>query len=110
MSFPTPIRPLKVEHKRFRQVKTLTGEYLRSVQEVQIANFLYLYGIDYEYEKPYPHPMPYSKKRYTPDFYIWQGENSVYLEHYGITESFYSKNLDGRQLARYKKSIFDLFF
>lgn len=80
---------------------------MRLVQEVQIANFLYLYGIDYEYEKPYPHPMPHSKKRYTPDFYIWQGENSVYLEHYGITESFYSKILDRRQLARYKKSIFD---
>jgi DNA helicase-4 len=37
----------KVEQQRSKRVKTLTGEFLRSVQEVQIANFLYLNGIDY---------------------------------------------------------------
>lgn len=36
----------KVEQQRSKRVKTLTGEFLRSVQEVQIANFLYLNGID----------------------------------------------------------------
>ena len=37
----------KVEQQRSKRVKTITGEYLRSVQEVQIANFLYLNGLDY---------------------------------------------------------------
>ena len=37
----------KVEEQRSKRVKTITGEYLRSVQEVQIANFLYLNGLDY---------------------------------------------------------------
>ena len=36
-----------------RQTRTIKGEFLRSVQEVQIANFLYLHNIDYEYEKVY---------------------------------------------------------
>ena len=37
-----------------RAMRTLTGEFLRSVQEVQIANFLYLNGLDYEYELSLP--------------------------------------------------------
>lgn len=41
----------KVEQQRYKRTKTITGEFLRSVQEVQIANFLYLNGLDYEYEK-----------------------------------------------------------
>ncbi|MEW5920344.1 MAG: UvrD-helicase domain-containing protein [Bacillota bacterium] len=53
---------------RKRKTRTITGEFLRSAQEVQIANFLYLHGIDYEYEKPYPYPLPYGRKLYTPDF------------------------------------------
>lgn len=52
----------KVEHQRSKQVKTITGEYLRSVQEVQIANFLYLNGLDYEYERVYPFGSPSGKK------------------------------------------------
>ena len=35
----------KVEYQRTKRVKTITGEYLRSMQEVQIANFLYLNGL-----------------------------------------------------------------
>jgi len=71
----------KVAHRRSKAVRTVTGEYLRSIQEVQIANFLYLNGIDYVYEKPYPEPMPKSRKMYTPDFFISQGENEAYIEH-----------------------------
>ncbi|MDW5300710.1 MAG: UvrD-helicase domain-containing protein [Sedimentibacter sp.] len=97
----------RIENQRAKQVKTITGEYLRSVQEVQIANFLYLNNIDYEYEKVYPYEIVGSKKKYTPDFYIWQGENSAYLEHYGITESYYSNIFTPAQLKKYKKSIYD---
>ena len=53
----------KVEQQRSKRVKTLTGEFLRSVQEVQIANFLYLNGIDYEYERVYPQSL-LSKNKY----------------------------------------------
>lgn len=97
----------KIQHQRSKNVKTLTGEYLRSVQEVQIANFLYLNGLDYEYERIYSYEINGAKKKYTPDFYITQGEHSAYLEHYSLTESGYSNLLTPKQIAKYKKSIKD---
>ena len=97
----------KVEQQRSKRVKTISGEYLRSIQEVQIANFLYLNGLDYEYERPYPFESPSRNKKYTPDFYISQGEHVVWLEHYALTESGYSNVFTPEQLARYKKSIRD---
>ena len=97
----------KVENQRSKQVKTITGEYLRSVQEVQIANFLYLNGLDYEYERVYPFGSPSNRKKYTPDFYISQGEHSVWLEHYALTESGYNSIFTPKQINQYKKHIKD---
>lgn len=97
----------KVEQQRSKRVKTLTGEFLRSVQEVQIANFLYLNGIDYEYERPYPFESPTRNKKYTPDFYIRQGEHTVWLEHYALSESGYNSLFTPQQTAKYKKAIHD---
>ena len=97
----------KVEQQRSKRVKTITGEYLRSVQEVQIANFLYLNGLDYEYERVYPYESPSKNKKYTPDFYITQGEHTAWLEHYALTESGYSNVFTPQQLAVYKKAIRD---
>jgi len=97
----------KVEQQRSKRVKTLTGEFLRSVQEVQIANFLYLNGIDYEYERPYPFESPTRNKKYTPDFYIRQGEHTAWLEHYALSESGYNSLFTPQQTAKYKKAIRD---
>ena len=97
----------KVEHQRSKKEKTITGEFLRSVQEVQIANFLYLNGLDYEYERTYPYDSPSRKKKYTPDFYICQGEHTAWLEHYALTESGYSRLFTPQQIAKYKKEIRD---
>ncbi|MBR5004361.1 MAG: UvrD-helicase domain-containing protein, partial [Erysipelotrichaceae bacterium] len=54
----------QVIDSRTKKNKTITGEYLRSVQEVQIANFLYLNQLDYEYEPVYPHAIQGAKKKY----------------------------------------------
>ena len=97
----------KVSTQRERGLKTLTGEYLRSVQEVQIANFLYLNGLDYEYEPIYPHTMPGARKKYTPDFIIRQGEHTAYLEHYAISESGYSSILTYQERKKYSSVIQD---
>ncbi len=97
----------KVAQQRTKQVKTITGECLRSIQEVQIANFLYLNGLDYEYEKTYPYDSPSRNKKYTPDFYICQGEHEAWLEHYALTESGYSNVLTSPEIAKYKRSIRD---
>ncbi|MDR2718651.1 MAG: UvrD-helicase domain-containing protein, partial [Treponema sp.] len=90
-----------------RNLKTLTGEYLRSVQEVQIANFLYLNGLDYEYEPVYPHPISGARKKYTPDFIIRQGEHTAYLEHFAISESGYSSVLTHQEIEKYSSAVKD---
>ena len=92
--------------KNQRKKVTINNEFLRSREEVQIANFLYVNGIEYEYEPTYPFYILNSKKKlYTPDFVIKQGNNITYLEHFGVTEdrkhSFYSKE----ELAEYCKNI-----
>jgi len=97
----------KVAAQRGRQMRTLTGEYLRSVQEAQIANFLYLNGLDYEYEPVYPHPIRSARKKYTPDFLIKQGEHSAWLEHYAVSESGYSYVLSPQEIAKYSNAIKD---
>jgi DNA helicase-4 len=96
-----------VTSNRTRKTRTITGEFLRSAQEVQIANFLYLNSIDYEYEKPYAYPIPGAKKVYTPDFFIKQGENECYIEHFGITENFQSEIYSKKQLEQYRRSVVD---
>ena len=79
--------------------QTIKNEILRSNEEVQIANFLFMNNIEYEYEKPYKYPIPNANKIYTPDFFLKQGENECYIEHFGITE-------DGRN-NRYTKEELD---
>jgi DNA helicase-4 len=97
----------KVAAQRGKAMRTLTGEYLRSVQEAQIANFLYLNGLDYEYEPVYSHPIRGARKKYTPDFLIRQGEHTAYLEHYAISESGYSFVLTPQETAKYANAIKD---
>ena len=77
------------------------------MQEVQIANFLYLNGLDYEYERVYPFGSPSRNKKYTPDFYISQGEHSVWLEHYALSESGYNNLFTPQQRQRYLRAISD---
>ena len=71
------------ENKK-QQKETLLGERVKSLEEVTIANFLFLNGVRYEYEKPYPFESddPYRKK-YTPDFYL--PDYDLYIEHFGVT-------------------------
>lgn len=57
---------------------TILGEQVKSVEELTIANFLYLNSIEYNYEKPYP----FGNVMYQPDFYL--KEYDIYLEHFGV--------------------------
>ena len=92
---------------RIKGKKSLQGEFLRSNEEVKIANFLYINGIDYQYEAVYPYHILKASKPYTPDFKITQGDKVAYIEHFGINEdgthSFYTQS----ELARYKQEIND---
>ena len=69
---------------------TLSGERVKSLEELRIANFLFLNGIEYEYERPYPftctlgdkETSPVAYRKYHPDFYLPQYD--IYLEHYAL--------------------------
>ncbi len=86
---------------------TIASERVRSSQECQIANFLYINGIDYEYEPIYPYCIPGTSKPYTPDFKIVQGDKVFYLEHYGISESGTNWRFTEQELKDYKRHIKD---
>ena len=97
-------------HERSRRKITLNEEKVRSFEEAQIANFLYRNGIRYIYEPEYPYCLPKSKKIYTPDFLLIQGNRKVYLEHFGIHEDGTSNRYTSEELATYQKSIRDKIF
>ncbi len=86
---------------------SIAHETLRSAQEVRIANFLYMNGIEYTYEKPYPYNIIRSHKPYTPDFTIVQDDKVAYIEHFGITEEGENGRYTKEQLDRYKQEVND---
>ncbi|MDE0273692.1 MAG: UvrD-helicase domain-containing protein [Gammaproteobacteria bacterium] len=71
------------DYIRKYDIRSLNGETVRSFEECEIANFLYLNGIAYNYEAPYEHDLATSQKRqYKPDFQL--PDYGIYIEHFGI--------------------------
>ncbi len=93
--------------RRTSKITTITNETLRSMQEVQIANFLYLHNIDYTYEEPYPYHILKAKKPYSPDFCIKQGNKIAYIEHFGVTENGKNNRYTPEELLKYKNEIIE---
>jgi DNA helicase IV len=60
------------------ELRSLSGDLVKSFAELDIANFLFLKGVKFEYERRYPH----SPKAYQPDFYLT--DYNLYIEHFGI--------------------------
>ena len=64
-------------------LKTLDGKYVKSLQEVHIANYLYLKCIKYKYEEKYTHDTATKDYRqYKPDFYLT--DYDIWLEHFAM--------------------------
>ena len=62
---------------------SLKNERVKSYEEFEIANYLYLNGVDYEYEKKYMYETANVKHRqYEPDFYLPQYR--IYIEHFAV--------------------------
>ncbi len=92
---------------RTKKSVTIQNEVLRSHQEVEIANFLYLNNIDYEYEPIYPYNIMYARKPYTPDFIIKQDGKVAYIEHFGISQSGENDRFSPEEIERYKNAVRD---
>ena len=97
----------QVIDRRTGRCVSIAHETLRSAQEVRIANFLFMNGIDYSYEKPYPYHILRSHKLYTPDFTIEQDGRVAYIEHFGITEDGWNSRYSEEELMRYEQEIED---
>jgi len=64
-------------------LRALSGDLVKSFEELTIANFLYSNSIKFEYEKVYPFPSTEpGRGGYQPDFYLTDFD--IYLEHFGI--------------------------
>ena len=68
---------------RQNDIRSLKDDAVKSYEECEIANFLYLNGVTYEYEAPYDHETATAEKRqYKPDFFL--PDHGIYIEHFGI--------------------------
>jgi DNA helicase-4 len=72
-------------HLQSQRCISLNGIEVKSMEELQIANFLYLHQVDFEYESLFPmerEDRNAAFKAYAPDFYL--PGYDIYHEHYGI--------------------------
>jgi len=86
-------RVSKIKHK------TLSGEHVKSAEELTIANFLFLNGINYEYEKKYRH----GNYMYRPDFYL--PDYDIWIEHFGVDEHNRAKWLTEANEQKYVEEM-----
>jgi len=97
-----------IDYIRENQIRSLKGDKVRSYEECEIANFLYINGINYEYEKDYEiRTASKEYKQYQPDFYL--PDYGIYIEHFGInkkgeTAPFIDKDKYLREMA-WKREI-----
>jgi DNA helicase IV len=86
-------------------IRTLNGELVKSMEEVAIANWLFISGVPYVYERGYEYQTADREHRqYHPDFYY--PDIDLYHEHFALDEKgrppavFSEKYADGVQWKR----------
>lgn len=75
-----------IDYLKRQEVRSLKGDLVKSFEECEIANFLYVNGINYEYEREYEIKTASKKYRqYRPDFYL--SDYGIYIEHLALNRS-----------------------
>ncbi len=88
------------EYVRKSELRTLSGELVKSFEELEIANFLTLHGIEFQYERPYRvHTATKTHSQYKPDFYL--PTYDIYIEHFALDES----GLPPKEWHRYAEGV-----
>ena len=65
---------------------TLKGELVKSLEELELANYLYANGVSYVYEAQYEFDTATALKRqYKPDFYL--SDYGIYIEHFALDKN-----------------------
>ena len=71
------------DHVRAVELRTLTGEMVKSFEELTIANVLARGGVAFCYEEPYEvDTATSSHQQYRPDFYL--PDHDIYIEHFAL--------------------------
>ncbi len=71
------------EYRRSVRYQAMSGDKVRSLQELAIANYLYLHGIKFCYERPYEVRTETREfRQYRPDFYL--PDYGIYIEHQAL--------------------------
>lgn len=89
-------------YKYKKNLKTLDLKKVKSYEELIIANYLFLNGINYEYEEPYQFHDKKLSTLYTPDFYL--PDYDIYIEHFGINKNGRAPHLKENE-EKYLKEI-----
>jgi DNA helicase-4 len=79
------------EYIRNFDMRTFNDERVKSFEECEISNQLFMWDIDYEYEADYKYPTRTVKHRqYKPDFYL--PKYDIYIEHFGISRDGHTRS------------------
>ena len=84
--------------------ETLKKELVKSFEEMAIANWYFINGIDYIYEAPYEYDVSTTEKRqYMPDFKLKNYQ--IYHEHYGINKNGQASQFKGDEAYAYVEGM-----
>jgi DNA helicase-4 len=84
--------------------ETIKKELVKSFEEMAIANWYFINGIEYIYESPYEKDVSTSKKRqYMPDFKL--KNYPIYHEHYGVDKNGHASQYEGHEAAEYVRGM-----
>ena len=80
------LRQVGEDRDGHKGIRTLNGELVKSMEEVAIANWLFMNGVPYEYERSYEYETADRLHRqYHPDFYF--PDIDCYHEHFALDEN-----------------------
>ena len=73
------------EYARRVELRTFSGDLVKSFEELSIANYLTEHGVRFEYERPYQASTATQQHgQYRPDFFL--PEHGIYIEHFALNE------------------------
>lgn len=95
------------DHIRNGDLRSLSGDFMRSREEVLVANFLTAHGINFKYEKSYEPKLGKLPFHYKPDFYLT--DYNVYLEHFALDKEgsgpVFMRGVEYAAIAQRKRQI-----
>ena len=91
---------------RTKTLRTIKNETVKSLGEVNIANWLTRNSVDYKYEEKYLHSVSLDENRgYVPDFTIGLPDTTIYIEFFGLSNYYFSGTYSGDTIDNYNNLI-----